>query len=134
MIFTGTVIKLTCSKCKLESGILYIGKGSDIGQCYGEAWCPKCIGFTTPLVTNELFFKESVNDDNSLTTIYLLDDRSIVCPPDYLSTEFRPRCLSCCHEVSLFDMENEPCLICGTKMTEKSIGIWKSFNCRLFII
>jgi ssDNA-binding Zn-finger/Zn-ribbon topoisomerase 1 len=121
----GIVIRLTCPKCKLESGTLHIGKGSDIGQCYGVAWCPQCKEFTTPLVLNELY-KESVNDDNNLTTIFLLDDRSIACPPDYLSTKFCSRCLSCCQEVSLFDMENKPCPICGTKMTETTIGIWKS--------
>lgn len=120
----GTVIKLTCSKCKLESDKLYIGKGSDDRQCYGVAWCPQCAEFTTPLVPDGLF-KETVNDDNSLETTYLLDDRSIACPPDYISSWFQPLCLSCCQGVSLFDMENKPCPICGAKMTEKAIGIWK---------
>ncbi len=120
----GTAIVLTCSKCKFESDTLHVGKASDIGQCYGVAWCPRCAEFTTPLVPDG-FYQEKMHTDNNLTTIYLLDDRSTACPPDYLSAKFRPRCLSCCQEVSLFDMKNKPCPICGAKMTEKIFCTWR---------
>lgn len=123
----GDMITLRCPKCGLNSGILHIGWGWS-RQCYGVAWCPRCQKFTTPMVKKwegPECSQEADEVASKLETLSLLDDRSIACPPDYANPDKpRIRCLNCCQEVPLFDMENKPCPLCGTKMEETLVGCW----------
>jgi len=123
----GEMITLRCPKCGLNSGILCIGWGWS-RQCYGVVWCPRCQKFTTPMVARDEEFAQPEGANRTTTsfdTVFLLDDRSIACPPDYANPgKPRTRCLNCCQEVPLFDMENKPCPLCGTKMEETLEGFW----------
>lgn len=122
----GVTLSLECPGCGLHSGRLDILSG-DGPDYYGVAWCPRCRKFTTPLVKDPREFNwpgAGGLDTGDLEMVYTLDDRRLATICYREPGLRRPRCLGCQEEVSLFDMVNRLCPVCGTPMKEKVLGLW----------
>jgi len=93
----GVMIRLTCPKCGLESGTLFVGGGFS-GKYYEVAWCGRCRRFAAPPVAAGRGFDRSEKP--------------------------APRCLRCGREMLLLDTEPRSCPLCGAELEETLEGFW----------
>lgn len=91
----GEVVQLECPACGIKKDYALSGCGFE-GLKYAPAWCVTCKNFVSAHIEGGWRV-----------------DRSRLC-----------KCPHCSGEVSLFDMDNPICPICGTVMEVSYTSLW----------
>jgi|LSQX01.3.fsa_nt_gb Zn finger protein HypA/HybF involved in hydrogenase expression len=97
----GTMIKLICPSCGLNSGTIYEGYGF-AKKRYGVIWCKNCRKFSSAVIAVDKY--QSGKWKTQKYAIF--------------------RCKDCDERVSLFDLNTKSCPICNAIMDQELVGFW----------